>query len=78
MPKLEAAADKVIALCNELGLTVDEVATMTHTIAVNHFVASGVTEQRAARATQLAHRWRVSQGQNDRVLVKRPPRIEGT
>lgn len=76
VPKLENAADKVIKLCDALGLSRDEMATLAHSIALNHFVATGVSERNALLATKYHYRWRTREGNNERVLVKRPSKIE--
>lgn len=69
--KMDYAADRVIELLDALGITREEAATITLTMAVNHYVATGVTEQRALLAVRCVHQYRLREGQNDKVLVNR-------
>lgn len=60
--KMEAAADRVVALLDELGLTREEAASVAMTIAGNHLVATNATEERAGLAAIGIYRWRARVG----------------
>ncbi len=69
--RLELAAERIVALCDELGLDWREVTTVCSAIFLNHAAASGVTEERClatVRAMYLLRRRGVPQ----RVLAKKP------
>jgi hypothetical protein len=71
--RLERAADRIVALCDELGLDWREVVTVCSAIFLNHAVASGIPLHRCLMTVQAMYRLR-SGGVPQRVLAKEPPR----
>jgi len=70
--RLERAADRIVALCDELALDWREVASVCAAVFLNHATAAGATEERClmtVRAMFLLRRGGVSH----RVLAKKPP-----
>jgi hypothetical protein len=68
--RLERAADRILALCDELALDWREVTTVCSAIFLNHAFSSGVTEERCldtVRAMYLLRR----RGVPHRVLAKK-------
>lgn len=73
VPKMEAAADKVLELCRELRLTREEVAGVASAVWLNHAIATGVREATAATTVREFYAWRRRVGLPEAVLVPERP-----
>ena len=67
--RMETAADKIVALAAELGVTRAEMASLCVTVGANHLVATGVSRERALLAMAGIYDWRVAVGLHTKFLV---------
>lgn len=72
LKKMEAAADKIVAVGVEAGLTRKEMASVCAALAANHMVATGVERERAVASIGAMYDYRQEVGLNDKVLVDEP------
>jgi len=72
LKKMEAAADRIVAVGTEAGLTRKEMASVCAALAANHMVATGVERERAVAAMGAMYDYRREVGLNEKVLVKVP------
>jgi len=69
LKKMEAVADKIVAIGTESGLTRQEMASVCAAIAANHMVATGVERERAVASIGAMYDYRQDVGLDDKVLV---------
>lgn len=69
LARMEATADKIVALATENGVTRKEMASVCAAIAVNHMVATGVERARASMVVTGMYDYRLITGISEKVLV---------